>query len=63
MPQVYAADASIMPEYLGGKGEQQVDATVDALMNYYKLLERHGKTVASPTAPADAAAAAPAAAP
>ncbi len=63
MPQVYAADASIMPEYLGGKGELQVDATVDALMNYYKLLERHGKTVAPPTAPADAAAAAPAAAP
>ncbi len=60
MPQVYAADASIMPEYIGGKGGPQVDATVDALMNYYRLLERHGKTVAPP---ADAAATAPAAAP
>ncbi len=57
MPQVYAADAKIMPEYLGGDGGQQIDATVDALMNYYKLLERHGKAVAPPTPPADAAAA------
>jgi len=69
MPQVYAADASIMPEYLGGHGGEQIDATVDALMNYYQLLERHGKAEAPPTppaAPAEAeaeAAAAPAAAP
>jgi hypothetical protein len=66
MPQVYAADGKIMPEYLGGQGEPQIKATVDALLNYYKLLERHGKAEAPPTppaAPADAAAAPAAAAP
>ncbi len=66
MPQVYAADAAVMPEYLGGQGGEQIDATVDALMNYYKLLERHGKAEAPPTppaAPADAVAAPAAAAP
>ena len=66
MPQVYAADGDgkYMPEYLGGKGGQQIDATVDALLNYYKLLERHGKAEAppvAPAAPADPAAAPPAA--
>ena len=53
MPQVYAADSDgkYMPEYLGGKGGMQIDATVDALLNYYKLLERHGKAEAPPAAP------------
>ncbi len=66
MPQVYAADGKIMPEYLGGQGGPQIDATVDALLNYYKLLERHGKAEAPPTppaAPAEAAVAPAAAAP
>ena len=58
MPQVYAADGKIMPEYLGGQGEPQIKATVDALLNYYKLLERHGKAEAPPTPPAAAAPAA-----
>jgi Cytochrome c len=58
MPQVYAADGDgkYMPEYLGGKGGQQIDATVDALLNYYKLLERHGKAEAPPATPAAPAA-------
>ncbi len=62
MPQVYAADGKIMPEYLGGQGEPQIKATVDALLNYYKLLERHGKAEAPATPPPADAAAAPAAA-
>jgi hypothetical protein len=57
MPQVYAADASIMPEYIGGQPAGQIDATVDALLNYLKLLERHGK---APPPPAAAPAPAPA---
>ncbi len=62
MPQVYPADADgkYMPEFLGGKGGQQINATVDALLNYYKLLERHGKAeapVVTPVAPVDPAAA------
>lgn len=59
MPQVYAADAKIMPEYLGGDPVGQLNATVDALLNYYKLLERHGKAEAPPATPAPAAAPAP----
>lgn len=65
MPQVYAANAPspVMPEYLGGQGAQQIDATVDALLNYYKLLERFGKVETPPapaTPPAEGAAASPA---
>jgi cytochrome c551/c552 len=54
MPQVYAADASIMPEYIGGQPAGQIDATVDALLNYLKLLERHGKAPPPPATPAPA---------
>ncbi len=55
MLQIYPANKPVWPDVLGGQGPQQLDATVDALLNYYKLLERHGKTVVPPTPPAAAA--------
>ncbi|RLS51702.1 MAG: PDZ domain-containing protein [Planctomycetota bacterium] len=55
MLQIYAADKPVYSQFFGGQGAPQIQATVDALMNYYKMLERHGKAVDLPPPPAAAA--------
>ncbi len=48
MPTVFPKNQEQFPELLGGDGSLQTTGVRDALMNYYRLLEKHGQLVYDP---------------
>lgn len=48
MPSNFAANQEQFPDLFDGKPQWQVEGVVDALMNYYNLMERHGVTIYEP---------------
>jgi mono/diheme cytochrome c family protein len=51
MPANYPKNQSQLPELFGGDGGAQTVATRDALMNYDRLMEVHGRVVYEPATP------------
>jgi cbb3-type cytochrome oxidase cytochrome c subunit len=47
MPQNFTRNKDVFPELFGGKGEVQATGSRDALMNYFRLLEKEGKATAA----------------